>query len=158
MDKLWAPWRIKYLTDKKRKACIFCKAAKQNSSDYVFLKGSFSIAMLNIYPYNNGHVLITPVRHVKDFNELKEKEFIDLFHLLNRAKELLKKVLKPDGFNIGINLSRSAGAGIDNHMHIHIVPRWNGDTNFMPVLYNTRVISQSLDELFKLLKKNAKSK
>jgi ATP adenylyltransferase len=158
MDRLWAPWRIEYLTGKKRKCCIFCKAAKHKSSDYVFLKTAFSIAMLNIYPYNNGHVLISPARHVKDFNELKGEEALDLFDLLNRSKELLSKVLKPDGFNIGINLSRSAGAGIDNHMHIHIVPRWKGDTNFMPVFNNTRVISQSLDELFKLLKKNVKSK
>ena len=158
MDRLWAPWRIKYLKSKKQKACIFCKAARQHKADYVFLRTTHSVAMLNIYPYNNGHVLISPVRHLKDFYEFSENEIIDIFYLLNRVKDLLSKVLKPDGFNIGINLSKSAGAGIDSHMHIHIVPRWAGDTNFMPVLNNARVISQSLDELFKLLKKNVKPK
>lgn len=113
--------------------------------------------MLNIFPYNNGHIMISPLRHIKEFSQLKEAEMIDLFKALNRAKSLLDKVLKPHGYNIGINISKVAGAGIPGHLHIHIVPRWRGDTNFMPVIYNTRVISQSLRELQKKLK-NAQSK
>jgi ATP adenylyltransferase len=107
--------------------------------------------MLNIFPYNNGHVMVSPLRHVRDLEQLKEAEIIDLFRALGEAKSLLKKVLKPHGFNIGINLGRSAGAGITGHLHIHIVPRWAGDTNFMPVISDTKVLAQSLDELCKQL-------
>jgi ATP adenylyltransferase len=113
--------------------------------------------MLNIFPYNNGHVMIAPLRHARDFTQLNEGEALDLFQALNKAKRLLDKVLKPEGYNIGINISKSAGAGIRGHMHIHIVPRWIGDANFMPVIYNTKIISQSLDQLCKKLK-NAESK
>jgi ATP adenylyltransferase len=113
--------------------------------------------MLNIFPYNNGHVMVLPVRHIRDTGQLKEEEIIDLFKALNSVKKLLSDVLKPHGFNIGINLGPSSGAGITGHLHIHIVPRWVGDTNFMPLLANTKVISQSLDELYKQLK-NAHAK
>ena len=108
--------------------------------------------MLNIYPYNNGHCMIAPLKHTKDLSQLSNDEIIDLIKTLNRMKRLLDKTLKPHGYNIGINLSKVAGAGIPGHLHIHIVPRWNGDTNFMPVLNNTKIISQSLIELFTLLK------
>ena len=113
--------------------------------------------MLNIFPYNNGHILVSPRRHIREFGQLKSLEILDLINSLNKAKELLDKVLKPDGYNIGINISRSAGAGITGHLHIHIVPRWIGDTNFMPVLYDTKIVSQSLDELHEQLK-NAQAK
>lgn len=152
MDKLWAPWRIKYIKTKKRKGCIFCKAAKLRKKDYVIFRTKYSISMLNIFPYNNGHIMVSPIRHVRELGELKEFEVLDLFQSLNKTKKLLDKLLKPDGYNIGINISKSAGAGIARHMHIHIVPRWMGDTNFMPILYETKIISQSLDELYKRLK------
>lgn len=113
--------------------------------------------MLNIFPYNNGHMMVSPLRHVKELSELKDVETLDLIRTLNYTKRLLNKVLRPEGYNIGINVSKIAGAGIAGHLHIHLVPRWMGDTNFMPVLYDTKVISQSLDELYKQLK-NAKSK
>lgn len=113
--------------------------------------------MLNIFPYNNGHVMVSPLRHKKEFNLLSDKEIVDLFRTVDKIKALLEKVLKPDGYNIGINIGKSAGAGITGHLHIHIVPRWIGDSNFMPALYDTKIISQSLDELYKLLI-NAKSK
>jgi ATP adenylyltransferase len=113
--------------------------------------------MLNIYPYNNGHMMVSPLRHVREFEQLKEAEALDLFKALNRAKNLLDEVLKPNGYNIGINISKNAGAGITGHMHIHLVPRWLGDTNFMPAIYDTKIISQSLDELFRKLK-HAQSK
>jgi len=148
MDRLWAPWRNKYIRSKKKeKRCIFCK-----SQDYVIFKTRFSIAMLNIYPYNNGHILISPLRHIRDISQLKDEEMLDLFKCLNQAKKLLQKALKPQGYNIGLNLTRAAGAGITGHLHLHLVPRWVGDTNFMPAACDTKIISQSLDELLKCLK------
>ena len=107
---------------------------------------------MNIFPYNNGHLLVAPLRHIAGLDQLKDDEAIDLFRAVKRAQKLLDKVLKPQGYNLGVNLSRSAGAGITGHLHIHIVPRWTGDTNFMPVAFNTKVISQSLAELYKQLK------
>ncbi|MDD5128996.1 MAG: HIT domain-containing protein [Candidatus Omnitrophica bacterium] len=153
MDKLWAPWRINYVSAKtKGKGCIFCKAKKDASSEHVIFKTKFSVVMLNIYPYNNGHLLVAPLRHIRDISQLTQEETVDLFKCLNRAKLLLQKVLKPQGYNIGFNLTRSAGAGITGHLHMHIVPRWIGDTNFMPVIAGTKIISQSLDELARCLK------
>ncbi|MCX5699880.1 MAG: HIT domain-containing protein [Candidatus Omnitrophica bacterium] len=153
MDKLWAPWRINYVSGKKKaKGCIFCRAKTGKSKDYVIFKTRFCIVMLNIYPYNNGHLLISPLRHIRDISGMQDSEILDLFKCLNQAKNLLQKVLKPQGYNIGFNLERNAGAGITGHLHLHIVPRWAGDTNFMPVIGNTKVISQSLEELSRRLK------
>lgn len=157
LPKLWAPWRINYIRNCAQKKCIFCENVKDARKNFVILKTSLSAAMLNIFPYNNGHIMVSPLRHVKEPGLLKAPEILDLFSTLTKAKGLLQKVLKPDGFNIGINIGKSAGAGIIGHLHIHIVPRWCGDTNFMPVLYGTKIISQSLDELYKHLL-NAKSK
>jgi len=152
MDRLWAPWRINYIRAKKDGRCIFCKARKSKSKDYVVFRNRYSFAMLNTFPYNNGHIMVCPSRHVRDISQLSDKEALDLLRSLNRAKKLLEKIMKPDGYNIGANISKSAGAGIAKHLHIHIVPRWKGDINFMPILSDTRVLCQSLDELFKLLK------
>jgi len=114
--------------------------------------------MLNIFPYNNGHIMVSPIRHVREFSQLKDIEILDLFKTLNSTKKLLDKVLKPQGYNIGINVSAAAGAGVTGHLHIHIVPRWRGDMNFMPTLYGTKIMPQSLDELYKRLKKYARPK
>ncbi|MCX5693544.1 MAG: HIT domain-containing protein [Candidatus Omnitrophica bacterium] len=153
MDKLWAPWRINYVGKmRKTKGCIFCLAKKSKSQDYVVFKTKSSICLLNIYPYNNGHLLISPLRHVADIDLLSEEEILDIFKCVKRAKRLLGKVLKPQGYNLGFNLGRSAGAGITGHLHLHIVPRWSGDSNFMPIISDTKVISQSLGELVRLLK------
>lgn len=157
MDKLWAPWRIKYIQSEKSKGCIFCRAKRNTAKSYCILRSRHSLAILNVYPYNNGHIMVSPIRHVKDLSALRETETQDLLKTLQKVKRLLDKVLKPHGYNIGVNLESAAGAGIAGHLHIHIVPRWRGDTNFMPVLYNTKIISQSLDELYKRLK-NAGSK
>lgn len=154
VKRLWAPWRISYINNKKQKECIFCEAKKARRPKYVLLKTRHSICMLNIYPYNNGHVMVSPLRHVRDLDSLNDEEILDLFGLLKKIKKMLDKVLKPEGYNIGINLSKAAGAGIAGHMHIHIVPRWTGDTNFMPVISDTKIISQSLDELYRKLKKS----
>ncbi|MFH1888901.1 MAG: HIT domain-containing protein [Candidatus Omnitrophota bacterium] len=153
IKRLWAPWRIKYIKSKKQKGCIFCKSLRAKGGDYVVLKNKYSFALLNIFPYNNGHVLVSPVRHIRDLSQLKDTEVMDLFGTLKKTKRLLDKVLKPDGYNIGINTSKSAGAGETGHMHIHIVPRWKGDTNFITTLSETKIISQSLDELYKQLRK-----
>lgn len=150
MDRLWAPWRISYVQSsakKKRSGCIFCRPA---AAQTVFC-GDESVCMLNIYPYNNGHLMVAPRRHVRDFGSLSDSEICGLFRGVHAAQQLLQATLRPDGFNIGINLGRTAGAGIPGHMHVHIVPRWNGDTNFMPVLGATKIISQSLEELHRKL-------
>lgn len=152
MDKLWAPWRVKYLRIKKQKGCVFCRAQKNKDKNYLIFKTKHSIAILNIFPYNNGHIMVSPRRHIKDISSLRDGEILDLIKAVDKAKKLLDKVLKPQGYNIGINLSPVAGSGIPNHLHIHIVPRWTSDTNFMPVLNNAKIISQSLNELQKQLK------
>lgn len=153
MDKLWAPWRIGYVAKKKKqKGCIFCRAKNSRINDYVIFKTAKSVCLLNKYPYNNGHLMVCPLRHIGDISLLKEDEILDLFKSLNRAKDLLKKALKAQGYNIGINLTRTAGAGICGHLHLHVVPRWAGDTNFMPVVAGTKIISESLKELAKRLK------
>lgn len=157
MDILWAPWRMKYLRKKHSGKCVFCESGKPKTRDYVFLRSAHSVALLNIYPYNNGHIMVCPLRHVRRLSQLNELEALDLFRVLNMAQALLDKVLKPDGYNIGMNISKAAGAGIAGHLHIHVVPRWIGDTNFMPALNGTKIISQSLDELCRQLK-NAKPK
>ncbi|VAX37796.1 HIT family protein [hydrothermal vent metagenome] len=156
MDKLWAPWRSDYVTSiaNKKKKCIFCHILdeKKDSKNYIFIRTKLSFSVLNIYPYNNGHVLIVPQRHVNDLSKLKRPERDDLFDLLDETKSLLEEVMKPAGFNIGINLGRAAGAGVPEHLHIHLVPRWKGDVNFMPVTAGTKVISQSLKVLYTQLK------
>jgi len=152
MDKLWAPWRIKYIKAKKQKGCIFCRAKRFPQKNLVVLESIYSLCLLNTFPYNNGHLMACPKRHTGKLDRLTQAESLDLLKMLDRAQKLLDKTLKPHGYNIGINLSRSAGAGITNHLHIHIVPRWEGDTNFMPSIYGTKVISQSLEALYKRLK------
>jgi ATP adenylyltransferase len=157
MDKLWAPWRINYVQGKKTKGCIFCAAAKapqkkSASAGQVVFRTKHSMCMLNIFPYNNGHLMIAPLLHAKNLSKLNDVELLDLLRSVEKARLLLDKTLKPEGYNIGINMSAVAGAGIPGHLHVHIVPRWKGDTNFMPVLGNTKIISQSLTQLHKLLR------
>lgn len=155
MDKLWAPWRIRYITknDKKEKGCLFCNIIKEkkDKQNLIFIRTKESFAVLNLYPYNNGHCMIVPNKHVSDLKKLSRDQKLDLYDLLEDVKELLEKKLKPEGFNIGLNIGRVAGAGIPGHIHIHIVPRWNGDNNFMPTVAGTKVISQSLEQLYEIL-------
>ncbi len=156
MDKLWAPWRVKYITTilKKTKGCVFCKILKQkqDKKNFIYIRSKHCFCVLNIYPYNNGHILILPYRHVAELSKLTKQEKQDLFELLEINKTLIDKVLKPSGYNVGINLGRSAGAGYPDHLHIHMVPRWKSDVNFMPVTADTKVISQSLKTIYDLLK------
>jgi len=155
MDKLWAPWRTAYFSvlNKKQKKCVFCRISKskEDRKNLVFIRARHSFAVLNLYPYNNGHTLVMPYRHVGEWERLTAEEQMDLMGLLSQTQRRLKAVLHPQGFNVGINIGRAAGAGFPGHLHIHVVPRWSGDVNFMPVLTDTKVISQSLDELCHLL-------
>ena len=157
MDKLWAPWRARYVTKiiQKTKSCIFCRMLKEkkDTKNFIFQKSAFSFAVLNIYPYNNGHILIVPHRHVNDLSRLNKEEKEDLWRLLEVTKNRLDNVLHPKGYNIGINIGKVAGAGFPGHLHIHVVPRWGGDVNFMPIIGNTKVISRSLRALYLRLKK-----
>jgi ATP adenylyltransferase len=160
MEKLWSPWRSKYIESFKNKDengnCIFCEAVDKdinNQANLLVAKTSLTITMLNLYPYNNGHLMIIPKRHLGSLEELSKDESLDIMENLITAQRALTEVFKPHGFNIGANLGRASGAGIDDHIHFHIVPRWNGDTNFMPVLGEVKVISQDLLESKKKLLK-----
>lgn len=161
MDRLWAPWRIKYISGiNSVKGCIFCTKpkAKKERANYIICRTPHSFSMLNLYPYNNGHIMVVPFRHVDDISKLSEEEMVDLMNLLKKMQAVLSKTLKPDGYNIGINIGRAAGAGFQGHLHIHIVPRWVGDSNFMPSLSATKVISESLDALYDRLIKCLRDK
>jgi len=157
MDKLWAPWRVKYITKiiKGSKGCVFCNILKdkKDRKNYIVSRKKHAYAVLNLYPYNNGHMLIVPNRHVFDLSDLTKEEREGLMDLLELIKRLLDKIMKPQGYNIGINLGKAAGAGFPEHLHIHLVPRWTGDVNFMPVTGHTKVISQSLRSLHDLISK-----
>lgn len=154
MNKLWAPWRIKYITAKKNKRCIFCQKPKEDKGrkNYLIRRKKYAYSMLNIFPYNNGHILVAPYRHIADLEKLTQKELNDMLSLTIESTRKLKSKLKAQGFNVGMNIGKCGGAGFDRHLHIHIVPRWEADTNFMPVLAGTKIISQSLDELYRILK------
>jgi len=156
MDKLWAPWRIGYISGKKERGCIFCipkkTDKKYDSKKLIITRSRHSFCILNKYPYNNGHMMVAPYRHVPSIEHLTGEEILDIFDLIKRTKRALEKLFKPDGFNIGVNIGRSAGAGVKGHVHIHIVPRWDGDNNFMPAIGGVKVISQSLEDLYKKIK------
>jgi ATP adenylyltransferase len=155
MKKIWAPWRSHFIYDRKKKGCIFCTARdrKETKKYFVIKRTKLSLAMLNIYPYNTGHIMVAPLRHKGRLTELTVQELEDMMLLLNNMTKLIDKTLKPHGYNIGVNIGAVSGAGFPGHVHIHIVPRWKGDTNFMPVLSSTRVISESLDSLYDRLTK-----
>jgi ATP adenylyltransferase len=155
MKRLWAPWRMKYISgiSKKDDGCIFCSKPLEtdDKSNLILHRGDKNFIILNAFPYSNGHVLIVPYVHTSELDMLDEAVSRESWRLLVLCKKVLAKVYKPDGFNIGMNIGRSAGAGIEQHLHIHIVPRWHGDVNFMPVMSDTRVISQDLGDTYDLL-------
>jgi ATP adenylyltransferase len=155
LNRIWAPWRIGYIEQKKKRGCIFCSVyrEKKDKKNFIIFRSFHSFVMLNTFPYNNGHLMVISNRHVSSLELLKESEILDMNRSVIKAISVLKKVLRPQGFNIGINIGKFAGAGVEKHIHIHIVPRWIGDTNFMPVLSNTKVIPQSLKDLYQKLEK-----
>lgn len=156
MEKLWAPWRSRFINLKVKKGCIFCSSPKEkkDQKNYILERSRFSFAMLNIYPYNNGHLMISPFRHLVSLEEFNDEEILDLMNLTKKWKKILREVFNPQGFNLGINLGKVSGAGF-KHLHLHIVPRWAGDSNFMPLIANTKVLNESLNICYKkLIKKN----
>jgi ATP adenylyltransferase len=144
---LWAPWRIEYITGPKSDQCIFCEP----DPAHLIERGERCLTLLNAYPYAPGHVMVAPARHVGDLDELEEPELLELMVLAQRVVAAQRRTMNPDGFNVGLNLGKVAGAGIADHLHLHVVPRWEGDNNFMPVLGDTRVIPQALEETHRLL-------
>jgi len=153
-NNLWAPWRLQYIKTPSKNKCIICEKANSDEDykNYVIDRGEYCFSLLNIFPYNNGHVMIAPFRHIAKFSQLEKKEIMEMMQLAQHVQEKLKDKLQPEGFNIGLNEGKIAGAGIKEHIHLHIVPRWEGDTNFMPVLSNTKIISESLDSVYRKLK------
>lgn len=155
MEQIFAPWRIKYIKSEKHEGCIFCDFPKENKDKehLILFRGKHCFVIMNTYPYNPGHVMVAPYRHVPSLEDLTDEELLDLMKLVRLMIKTIKTAMNPDGFNVGINLGRVAGAGVEDHVHIHIVPRWNGDTNFMPVLADVKVIPQALEETYEELKK-----
>ncbi|MBN1142513.1 MAG: HIT domain-containing protein [Deltaproteobacteria bacterium] len=155
MKQLWAPWRMAYVGgDVVDEECVFCLRDKgeQDLERLVLHRGDHCFVVMNKYPYSNGHLLIVPFRHTSSLEELSAPERLELFELLVRAQSVLQDMLHPQGFNIGINLGKVGGAGVTEHVHIHIVPRWLGDTNFMPVFADVRVIPEHLQATFEMLR------
>ncbi len=150
MKHLWSPWRLEYLTDPKTDACIFCDAAHStNDREYlVMLRGEHTFMILNRYPYNNGHFMVVPYAHVPSLENLDAATLAEMMQLLNRGMRALRIAMAPDGFNVGANLGSVAGAGIEEHVHLHAVPRWLGDTNFMPVIGDMRVVPQTWEQTY----------
>ena len=155
MKVLWAPWRMEYiLSDEKETDCILCPGEDRGEDEgrLILHVGSLTMVMMNKYPYINGHLLVAPVRHVPGLEDLSDKESLDVLVMVRKSIGILKEVMNPEGFNVGLNLGRVAGAGMEEHMHFHIVPRWNGDTNFMAVFGDVRVIPQHIKETYKTLR------
>jgi len=153
LKTLWAPWRLEYILSPPSTTCIFCEKPQQQKDEenYIVYRSKYSYIILNAYPYNSGHFMVVPYKHVEWLEQLTEAELRDLIETLIIGVRALKAEYKPDGLNIGINIGKAAGAGLE-HLHIHVVPRWVGDTNYMPVLADTKVVSEHIREAYKRLK------
>ena len=154
MQNLWAPWRSSFVLSKKERGCIFCKRLKQKEDrkNLIIHRGEKCFIIMNRFPYNAGHLMVAPIRHIGQLEKLTQTEMLELMELQQLCVKLLKKELKPQGFNTGMNLGKIAGAGIADHIHIHVVPRWEGDTNFMPILGKTKIVSIGLEEMYQKLR------
>jgi len=154
-DKLWAPWRIEYILSEKPKDCFLCQYPKDNNDQkrLILYRGDETFVIMNYYPYNNGHLLIAPYKHTNELSDLSSNAKLEMMNLMEATVKILKETMNAEGFNTGLNLGKVAGAGVKDHLHMHIVPRWNGDTNFMPVIGHTKVISEGLEETWKKLYK-----
>jgi len=150
MEFKFAPWRSDYVKGEKAKGCIFCKDSARDGT-LILCEGKFSFATMNLYPYNNGHLMIVPFRHVSRFEDLSGEERTEMFALVDTAIVALRETMNPGGFNIGMNLGQAAGAGVEDHLHIHVVPRWSGDTNYMSTIGSVRVIPEDLLQTMKQL-------
>ncbi len=153
MEHLWAPWRIEYILSKKEGECIFCvkPSRKEDRKRLILHRSERSIIMMNRFPYNSGHLMVAPMKHTGNPEELTPQELGDLSVLLQKSVTLLRRAIHPQGFNIGMNIGQIAGAGVTDHLHFHVVPRWSGDTNFMPIVSDTTVVPESLDRTYEKL-------
>lgn len=157
-ETMWAPWRMAYIEStvkgEEEKGCIFCNrvAREKDRENLILYRGKTTFVIMNRFPYNSGHLMVVPYRHSGDLQDLGEEENLELMNTLQRCQRVLEKVMRPQGLNIGMNIGRVGGAGIADHLHFHVVPRWNGDTNFMPVLANVKVISEALEQTYDKLK------
>ena len=154
MEYLWAPWRAEYIERHTESGCILCQKPGEDNDEanLILYRGQHNFIMLNAFPYNPGHLMVAPYRHIANLQDLTDEEAGEHFDIVKKGLGILKEVMKPAGFNVGLNLGRVAGAGIAEHLHTHIVPRWQGDANFMPVLSDTKVMSEALSALYHKLK------
>ena len=157
MERIWAPWRIRYIDqakEGKEEGCFLCDKPKEDedTENYILHRGQKNFVILNSYPYNPGHLMVAPYRHVDSPEKLTDEERQEHYELVTKSLGVLREVFKPGGFNVGMNLGRVAGAGVDDHIHTHIVPRWGGDTNFMPVMADVRVLPEALAESYEKLR------
>jgi ATP adenylyltransferase len=156
MDRMWAPWRMQYVSEISKDdgtGCVFCDnpARSDDRNDLILFRGEKSFIILNRYPYNNGHLMVVPYLHTAQITDLDEQTSSEMWRLITKGVQCLRTAYKPEGFNIGMNMGRAGGAGIDQHLHFHIVPRWGGDANFMLTIGETKVISQGLMESYDIL-------
>ena len=154
MDKLWAPWRIEYIRSPKEDGCIFCIKSQETNdrNNLVLYRGKEAFVLMNLYPYSNGHLMISPYQHTSETDDLSSACNSEIMDMANKSMSILSKMFNAEGFNFGANFGKAGGAGIEEHLHYHIVPRWTGDTNFMPVTGGTRVLVEGLQESWDLLK------
>jgi len=150
MRRIWAPWRIEYIRSEKPQECIFCQKQKEDrdAENYILARGKKNFVILNLYPYNPGHIMVAPYRHLSDLQDLTDDELLEHFDLVRKSAGALRNEYNPQGFNIGMNLGSVAGAGIEDHIHTHVIPRWSGDTNFVTVVSDLRVIPHALDATY----------
>lgn len=153
MNNIWAPWRTEYITSSKDESCILCTAPR-NKDNLILLEGRLCFAIMNRFPYTSGHCMVAPYRHVGDIVEITPDEFPEIMAMVKTIVTAIRSALNPEGFNIGCNIGTVAGAGIADHLHMHIVPRWNGDTNFMPVLSDVHVISEHIESTLAKIKRH----
>jgi len=152
-DVVWAPWRMTYILSEKPIGCIFCEkpGAQDDAKHLILWRGRTAFVIMNLYPYNNGHLMVVPYVHAASLTELEPAQRAELGELTMHCEQVLRQAMRPDGFNIGLNLGSAAGAGIAEHLHVHVVPRWDGDTNYMTVVGEIRVIPQHLDHTYAML-------
>ncbi len=154
MKYIWAPWRMEYIQMKKAEGCILCEKPGQDSDavNYILYRGEKNFVIMNTYPYNPGHLMIAPYRHLASLEELTDEELHEHVDIVSRSIKVLRQVFNPGGFNLGVNIGKVAGAGIEDHIHTHLVPRWQGDTNCMPVISDVRVVPEALAETYQKLR------
>ncbi len=154
MKRIWAPWRMQFINMKKPRGCFLCENPRQDDDvkNYILFRGIKNFIILNSYPYNPGHLMVAPYRHVAGLEDLTAEERNEHFEIVSRCIEILRQEMNPEGFNVGMNLGKVSGAGMADHVHTHIVPRWQGDTNFMPVLADVKVLPEALAETYEKLK------